>query len=361
MPPSDLDSVRRRPGMYVGDTRDGSALLCMTWEVVSNALDQHLAGHCTQIRLELLPDGAITVDDDGLGFPLHDCNGVSFAEMALTTLHGTATLDGHAPHEHVGLRGIGLFPVCALSSSLQLDVFREGRHFSQRFERGVAVSALREIDTANRTGTRLTFVPDSAIFPNTWIDSEPLSRRLREMSYLLPALTLRFTDHREHQLHEPRGLLAYVEVAAPDHDDLALPTFLAAELVGEIRVEVAVKWQRAPGCWIESFANIERTTDGGTHVRGLILGLAEGLRRAAPKACAGRTLKQIENALSRGLTAIVCVRLHDPTYGEPTKSRLLTPEAKAAVMTCVATSFTTFLRTESTLRRRFATAVRTAG
>ncbi len=361
MPSTALDSVRRRPGMYVGDTHDGSALLCMVWEVIANALDQHLAGHCTQIRLELSPDGAITVEDDGRGFPLHDCDGVSFPEKALTTPHATATLDGHAPHEHVGLRGVGLFPVCALSSALQLDVFREGKLFSQRFERGVAVSSMCEIGTATRTGTRLTFVPDPLIFSNTWLDSEPLSRRLREMSFLLPALTLRFIDHREHRLHEPRGLLAYVDTKAPDNDELAAPTFSAAEVVGKIRVEVAAKWRRAGGYSVESFANIERTTDGGTHVRGLILGLIQGLKRAAPGACAGKTLAEIEPAVSRGLAAIVCVRLDDPTFGEPTRSRLITPEAKAAVTACVANAFAAFLSTENALRKRLAAAVRGAG
>lgn len=360
MPSTALDSVRLRPGMYVGDTHDGSALLCMVWEVVANALDQHLAGHCSEILVELSPDGAITVEDDGRGFPLHDCDGISFPEKALTTPHGTATLDGHAPHEHVGLRGVGLFPVCALSSALQLDVFREGKLYSQRFERGVAVSSLRELGTATRTGTRLTFTPDPLIFSNTWIDSESLSRRLREMSFLLPALILRFVDHREHRLHEPRGLLAYVDAIAPNHDDLVTPIFSVAGVAGKIRVEVAAKWRRA-GYSVESFANIERTTGGGTHVRGLILGLVDGLKSAAPKACAGKTLAQIEPAVSRGIAAIVCVRLDEPTFGEPTKSRLVTPEAKAAVVSCVAKAFSAFLRTESTLRKRLTAAVRAAG
>jgi DNA gyrase subunit B len=344
--------------MYVGDTDGGSGLLNMIWEVVSNALDQHLAGHCTQILVELSAEGAITVEDDGSGFPLHDCDGLSFAEKALTTRHDTATLDGHAPHEHVGQGGAGLFPVCALSSWLELDVFRGGRHFSQRFERGLAVSRLRDVEAASRTGTRVTFAPDPTIFRSAWIDAGTLRGRLEEMSYLLPGLALRFTDRREHRLFEPRGLLAYVEAQAPGRHGERSPTFSAASTVGKIRVELAARWTRNDGSSIESFANVARTTDGGTHVRGLVLGLADGFKRAAPKLAAGKTLRSIEAALSRGLTAIVCVRLDDARYGRPTKSELITPEATAAVKECVAQSFATFLSNEKALLKRFGSTLR---
>jgi DNA gyrase subunit B len=159
-----LEAIRRRPGMYVGDTHDGSGLVHMLWEVVANALDEHLAGHCDRIAIEVAEDGAIGVEDNGRGIRLDDVDGVSFAEKALTSFHAGPTLDGHAPHEHIGTRGVGLFAVCALSSRLELQVSRGGRCWRQRFERGLAVSTLQVTGSTETTGTRIVFAPDPGIF-----------------------------------------------------------------------------------------------------------------------------------------------------------------------------------------------------
>lgn len=355
---NELEAIRRRPGMYIGDTRDGSGLRHMIWEVLANALDEHLAGHCSRISVEIGSDGSLTVEDDGRGIPLHEIEGITFAERALTSFHKTPTLNGHSPHEHVGLMGVGIFVVCALSRDLALHVYRDGGHFRQCFQRGVAVSKLEKQGTTTVTGTRVTFVPDSAIFGDAWVDPGPIASRLRELSFLLPTLALHFRDLRQHVFHQPTGLLAYVGTTAPD---AALSTFAASGEVWKIQVEVAARWEDHPWSRIESFANVERTTDGGTHVRGLVQGLCAGLKRAIPSACDNKTTQQIERAISHGLTAVVCVRLNDPTYGEPTKSRLVTPEAKAAVKACVSDAFRDFLQNDAAAAEHFASRIANGG
>jgi DNA gyrase subunit B len=350
---SPLEAVRKRPGMYVGDTEDGTGLANMIWELVANALDEHLAGRCSRISVEVREDGAISVDDDGRGFPLLDRDGGSFVERALTRLHDTPTLDGHAPHEHVGLHGVGLFPVNALSSWLVVEVFSDGRHHEQRFGRGVATTSMRDVGPTDRRGTRVTFAPDPTIFRDTWLDAGRVGRRLREISWLLPALTLELNDQRKNRFHEATGLRAFL---GPLRED-GVGTLLVDETQGRIRVEVAARWHAHSWDRIESFANIMRTTSGGTHVRGLLTGLIGGLRAVAPDACRRKGSEQLTKAVSRGLDAVVCVRLNDPKFGQPNLSELLTPEVEGAVRDRVSTAFATFLRDHETLLGRLRSAL----
>ena len=353
-----LEAMRRRPGMYIGDTRDGSGLIHMLWEVVANALDEHLAGHCRRIAVEIAADGAIGVADDGRGIRLDMVDGVSFVEKALTSFHEGPTLDGHAPHEHIGTRGVGLFAVCALSAWLDLEVCRDGRRCSQRYERGLAVSKLREIGATDTTGTRLVFFPDPEIFSTTRLSPGPVLSRLKELSYLFPQLTLSFKDQREHRFNEPEGLSAYVQEAAGFRDGTPFANaFTCVAATQSIIVEVAATWNRSSGMSLESFANVMRTTDGGTHVDGLLRGLVAGARKALPGACRGLRRKQVERALMRGLNAVVCVRLDDPEYGRPTRDRLSSPHVAAVVEDCVSGPFADFLANEPVLSARIADAL----
>lgn len=203
MIPHSLEAIRRRPGMYIGDTWDGSGLTHLLWEVVANALDEHLAGHCNRIAIEVAEDDAIGVEDNGRGIRLDAIDGVPFAERALTSFHTGPTFDGHAPHEHIGTRGVGLFVVCALSAWLELQVCRDGRRHAQRFERGRAVSKLGETGPADSSGTRIVFAPDPQVFSNTGLDPGPVLARLKEMACLFPRLTLAFKDRRAHVFHAP--------------------------------------------------------------------------------------------------------------------------------------------------------------
>jgi DNA gyrase subunit B len=339
--------------MYVGDTRDGSGLAHMLWEVVANALDEHLAGRCDRIVVEIAEDGAISVEDNGRGIRLDVIDGVSFAEKALTSFHAGPTLDGHAPHEHIGTRGVGLFAVCALSAWLALEVYRDGCRYSQRFERGLAVSTLRNIGPADTTGTRIVFAPDPDIFPVTWLDTAPVLARLREISYLFPRLTMRFKDRREHRFHEPDGLASYVEAHGMFRgDDRVAQAFVFVSSAESIIVEVAATWSAYPGTALESFANVMRTTDGGTHVDGLLRGLVSGTRKALPSVCRGLRRQQIERVLKYGLSAVVCVRLNDPKYGRPTRDRLSNPHVAAVVEHLIAAPFAAYLASAPSLSAR---------
>jgi DNA gyrase subunit B len=318
----------------------------------ANSLDEHLAGRCSSISMELASDNTVTVEDDGAGFPLHIVDGVSFAERALTSFHDSPTADGHAPHEHLGMWGVGLFVVCALSSRLKLGVCRDGRRFSQRYERGLAVSPLEDDGPASTSGTTITFAPDPSIFKATRLDVELVKERLRELSYLFPNLSLKFRDQSERVFHEPRGLVALLETKTPRRE-LDLPVFVTSGQFGEVAVEAAARWDLTGGPSIESFANVERTVDGGAHVRGLLQGLLAGVKHALPNLYAAYSRRDLNRGLSRGLTAVVCVRLKDPTYDRPTKARLLTLEAKQAARACIADSFSAFLQSEPELRHHF--------
>jgi len=354
---SQLEIVRKRPGMYIGDTRDGSGLVHMVWEVLANALDEHLAGRCSRIVVEIQQDGAISVDDDGRGFPIHKVEGASFLERALTRFHTSPTLDGHTPHEHVGLHGIGLFPVNALSSRLTVESFTGGRRYEQHFERGTAVTQLLDAAPANRSGTRVTFLPDPTVFTNPSVDPGPIVRRLRELSSLLPGLRLEFEDRRRHQFQELSGLQGLLEPVREGCSD----TFLVATSIGEIRVDAAARWHPYPWSSVDSFANIERTTGGGTHVRGMLTGFARGLRLAARDACRDRNAKQLIRVISEGLNAVVCVRLNQPRYEGPTRDRLCTPAAETAVRDSVSEAFANLLRDDRQLQSRFISRLNAAG
>lgn len=345
------EGIRKRPGMFIGSTHDGSGLAHLVWEVVANSVDEHLAGRCSRISVEIHHSSAITVEDDGRGMPVHLIDGVSLAERVLTSAHASPSFDGHAPHMHVGMHGVGLFPVCALSADLELSVHGGGRHWRQRFARGYAVSPLEDMGPTDRTGTRLTFLPDPTIFKGRALDGTVVLARLTELAFLNPKLSLEFADRRQYVLHQPRGLAGHLEDSA--HYSAIAPTFTFADTIEDISIDVAARWAPDDHSSVLSFANVEQTTNGGTHVEGLTAGLTEGLKHAAPTVFGALTPKARATLLRRGLRALVCVRLDDPTYDSPTKSILSTPRVKAIVKAAVARPFADFLRQEQALLSRF--------
>lgn len=341
------ECIRKRPGMYIGDTRDGSALAHMVWEIVANSIDEHLAGVCSRISVEIQESGAVSVEDDGRGIPVDLVDGMSVAERILTTFHTSPSFDGHAPHTHVAKFGLGAFVVCALSTSLELSVHRGGRHWIQQFAKGYAVSRLKDAGPSDRTGTRLTFLPDPAIFSGRALDGSVILERLTELAFLNPGLSLEFVDKRRHCLSQPRGLAGHLEKTARDAPIASIFTF--AGTIEDVSIDVAARWGAYDEPSVLSFANVERTTDGGTHVQGLLAGLSDGLRLAAPDFCGPFSAKDRANAVARNLRALICVRLNDPAYDAPTKSILSTPRVKGIVKTAVASAFAKFLSNELVL------------
>ena len=345
----DIDVIRRRPGMFIGDVRDGSGLLHMVWELLANTLDEHVRGSCRAVSVEVGEDGSVTVRDDGRGIPVDQVDGVPFVQKALTTLHRTPTFDGHAPHEHVGLHGVGLVAVNALSSWLSLEIFRDARCYRQRYERGIPCGALEAVGSTSQTGTAITFLPDPTIFSDPWINAGAIAARLRELACLVPTLSFSFVDHRKHHFHETRGIRAFLERTRSSGKRI-FGVVVVEDVVGDISVEVAMEWRDHRRSSIDSYANIQRTTEGGTHVHGLLDGLARGLRDVEEARVNERSPQQLRDIVDSGLHAVVCVRLRDPAYHAPTKNRLETPEVATVVSAVVRRAFAHELRHDAELR-----------
>lgn len=353
-----IDAVRKRPGMYVGDVNDGSGRLQLLWEILGNALDEHLRGACDEIRIEIDAEGAFVVEDNGRGIRLDMVDGMPYAQLALTRFHDAPTLDGHAPHEHVGLRGVGLFPVCALSQHLVLGVFSAGREYAQSYARGLPLGPLIEIGATHRRGTRIRVLPDPEVFGESPVETGAITDRLHELACLFPGLKLHFVDRRERSFHVPDGLSGMLgAMLRIEGLSAAEPFFSCAGMIGDIRLEVIASWTCRHDMRIESFANVCRTTEGGTHVAGLLRGLVQGARRSTSLQTVGKRGRDIQRAIGQGLRAVVCVRLADPAYARPTRDRLAAPEVPEAVASCVAPAFAVWLDHHEAVRVRVAAAL----
>lgn len=345
--------VRKRPGMYIGDIHDGSGLLHMVWELVANCLDQFLAGNATRIEVTLDADGAVLIEDDGPGIPVTPLRGRSFLEVAFTELHGTPTFDGHGPHEHVGLRGVGVMPVNALSERLHVRTYQEGRLYELEYRRGKPTSSLRDRGLEEGRGTRISFVPDAAIFTDTWIDAGAIGRRLRELAWLNPGVAITLRDRREQKFHEPRGLAGFFERFRLHSDAVCEPIALEG-IHDSVTVEAIVQW--CAYAWhhhVESFANSERTTGDGSHVDGFVAGIVSALRSTFPDLTRGKSAAKLREKVSPGLHAVVCVRLRAPEFAAPTRDRLASEAALVAVRTVVQQSLRELLATNPALREHF--------
>jgi DNA gyrase subunit B len=345
---SGLEAVRRRPGMYIGDVHDGSGLHYMLWEVLSNALDEHLAGRARRVRVSV--EGQLAeVEDDGGGMSLapHPNSGVPFVELALTTLHCGATLDGHFPHVHIGPTGLGLAVVNALSESLEIEVRQGGWSWHQRFARGARLGPIERGARTERTGTRVRFRPDASIFGPTPFDRAKVRDRLRDLAAFNPALTFELMAEK---IHEPRGLTALASALACD-GPLA-DTFAMRSLKDDVLVEVALGWREWPIALVRSFVGQQETEDGGTHESGFFKGLAAAI--AAQPACAGRMPRGVARARQRlgGLHAIVHVDLRHPQFGAPTRARLVDRGVQAIVRQRVEEAYTAHLRDDPQLAPR---------
>ncbi|MCU0687276.1 MAG: ATP-binding protein [Polyangiaceae bacterium] len=327
-----LDAIRRRPGMYIGNVHDSSGLHHMLWEVVSNVLDQYLAGRCRSATVTLHEGGGVSIEDDGEGIPVEvERGGVSLLEIVLTTLHASGTFDGHSPHVHAGLLGVGLVAVNALSSSLVVEVWRRGRHYRQGYRQGRPEGPVAAVGATDRQGTRLTFTPDPSIFKAPAFDATLVGDRLRELAFLFPGLALHFADERRPRFCYERGVADYVahlnRAFRPRHEPLA-----CRGEQGLLAVDAALQWAEGGG-QIVGFVNGLRTIDGGTHIKGLSHALARMFfeRTKVARTREGGQRRRVVDAMTRGLAAVVHVRHHDPTFDMPTRSKLTNPEVTLVV------------------------------
>ncbi|AKT36430.1 DNA topoisomerase (ATP-hydrolyzing) subunit B [Chondromyces crocatus] len=347
-----LEAVRKRPGMYIGDVHDGSGLHHLVWEVVDNAVDEHLAGACTEIHITVHFDGSVSVEDNGRGIPVGmHTKGVSAAELVMTVLHAGGKFDNSSYKVSAGLHGVGVSAVNAVSETLKLEVKREGKVWFQEYERGAPKDRLKAIGETDKTGTKITFKPDTLIFSTTDFSFDVLASRLRELAFLNAGLRIHLEDQRpegKSELYEYKGGIGEFvallnKTKEPVHDEVV--DFVAQQegagdsgrLGPPITVEVALQWNSSYQESIFCYTNNVHNKDGGTHLTGLRAALTKTINNYGAAQNHFKDLKQGLQGedVREGLTCVLSVKHPDPSFDSQTKSKLVSSEVKGIVESIV--------------------------
>ena len=343
-----LEAVKKRPGMYIGDTDDGSGLHHMVFEVLDNCIDEAMAGHCSDIKVTINKNGSVTVEDNGRGIPVdvHKKEGVSAAQLILTTLHSGGKFDDNSYKVSGGLHGVGVSVVNALSKKLSLEVHRDGGEYFQEYENGKPKAKLKQVKKSEKTGTKITFFPSEQIFTSIEFEVERIYKRIQELSFLNAGVLINVEDKKtgkSKKFKNNGGLSSYVTHLKGRKQPVS-EIFECSAIDNDVGVEIAMQWTDSYSENVLCYTNNIPQKDGGTHLAGFRGSLTRVLKAFIKKENAKKTPTDLLGEdVREGLIAIISVKVPDPKFSSQTKEKLVSSEVESVVSTVFNKYFNEFL------------------